>query len=166
MCDQSHSFESYGFAPQISKKSRLLKFCCVPLLGLALTRAFLQQPLAVLTRQTRQAVHAFNQSVYFFNMMSMICSQLKLQLSVSFCSTNNLSKVKGKVLNVETWLASWSCFSRTRLMAGSILPLTKSTTMCLSQSYENFFFVTDVAAKKLERLSLAQFLFGQPDDFE
>jgi hypothetical protein len=38
--------------------------------------------------------------------------------------------------------------------------------MCLSQSYETFFFVTDAAAKKLERLSLTPFLSGQPDDFE
>jgi hypothetical protein len=51
-------------------------------------------------------------------------------------------------------------------MAGSILLLTKSTMMCLSQSYETFFFITDAAAKKLDRLSLTTFLSGQPNDFE
>ncbi len=34
------------------------------LLALGLPRAFLQQPLTVLTRQTRQAVCAINQSIF------------------------------------------------------------------------------------------------------
>jgi hypothetical protein len=41
-----------------------------PLLALPLPKAFLGQPLTVLTRQTGQAVHAVNQSI--FNMMSMV----------------------------------------------------------------------------------------------
>ncbi len=40
------------------------------LLALGLPRAFLQQPLTVLTRQIRQVVRANNQSI--FNMMSMV----------------------------------------------------------------------------------------------
>jgi len=40
-----------------------------PLLGLGLPRAFLQQPITVITRKTRQADCAINQSI--FNMMSM-----------------------------------------------------------------------------------------------
>ncbi len=40
------------------KKSRLLKFVMCRLLVLPFPGAFLQQPLTVLTKQTRQAVHA------------------------------------------------------------------------------------------------------------
>jgi hypothetical protein len=48
----------------IKGKSRLLKFCYVPLLALPLPRAFLWQPLTVLTRQARQAACAINQSIF------------------------------------------------------------------------------------------------------
>jgi hypothetical protein len=52
--------------------------CCFmcPALALALPRVFLWQPLAVVTRQTRQVVHAINQSI--FNMMSMVLTSRKV----------------------------------------------------------------------------------------
>ncbi len=46
------------------KKSRLLKFLMCLLLALPFLRAFLWWPLTLLTRQTRQAVCAINQSVF------------------------------------------------------------------------------------------------------
>ncbi len=38
-----------------------------PLLGLALSRVFLLQPLTVLTRQTRKAVCGINQSIFKYH---------------------------------------------------------------------------------------------------
>jgi len=35
-----------------------------PLLALGFPRAFLKQPLTALTRQTRQELHAINQSIF------------------------------------------------------------------------------------------------------
>jgi hypothetical protein len=46
------------------KKSRLLKFVMCWLLALPFPEAFLQWPLTVLTRETKQAVRAINQSIY------------------------------------------------------------------------------------------------------
>ncbi len=46
------------------KKSRLLKFVMCQLLALPFPGAFLQWPLTVLSRETRQAVRAINQSIY------------------------------------------------------------------------------------------------------
>jgi hypothetical protein len=42
-------------------------FGMCPLQALALPRVFLWQPLTVLTRQTRQAVRAINQSIFVYN---------------------------------------------------------------------------------------------------
>jgi len=46
-----------------SLQNRLLKVCCVPSTSTSLQRLFLLQPLAVLMKQTRQSVHAINQSI-------------------------------------------------------------------------------------------------------
>ncbi len=46
------------------KKSRFREIVMCWLLVLPFPRAFLQWPLTVLTRETRQAVHAINQSIF------------------------------------------------------------------------------------------------------
>jgi hypothetical protein len=46
------------------RKVECSNFVMRPVLALHLTRAFLQQPLTVLTRQTWQAVRAINQSTF------------------------------------------------------------------------------------------------------
>jgi hypothetical protein len=43
-----------------------------PLLALALPRVFLLQTPKVQTRQTRQAVHAINQSIFYMMSMDMV----------------------------------------------------------------------------------------------
>jgi hypothetical protein len=48
----------------ISKKSRLLKFCFVLVLALALQRLFLRWPITVHIKETRPAVHAIDQSIF------------------------------------------------------------------------------------------------------
>jgi hypothetical protein len=51
-------------SPKISKdKNRLLKVCYVPATSASHPRLFLLRPLTVLMKQTRQAVHAINQSI-------------------------------------------------------------------------------------------------------
>jgi hypothetical protein len=51
-------------AHRYQKKGRLLKIVMCGQLALPFPRAFLQQPLRVLTRETRQTVQAINQSIF------------------------------------------------------------------------------------------------------
>jgi len=56
------------------KKSRLLKFCCVPTTSTAFLAYFLLWPLTVLMRQTREVVCVINQSIF----LRYLCTKLKV----------------------------------------------------------------------------------------
>jgi hypothetical protein len=48
----------------IKRKNRLVKVCYVASTSATSSKAFLLPPLTVLTGQTRQSVHAINQSIF------------------------------------------------------------------------------------------------------
>ncbi len=68
------------------KKSRLLKFCYVPAASAAFSKAFWQQPITVLTRQTRQAVLAINQSIF----LRFLCHRLMSLPDVGLIASSNM----------------------------------------------------------------------------
>jgi hypothetical protein len=65
--DEKENKKYFYFCPKHKyqkSKNRLLKVCNVPATSAGLSRLlFLQWPLTVLMKQTRQAVHAFTQSI-------------------------------------------------------------------------------------------------------
>jgi hypothetical protein len=65
------------------RKSDCSSFVMCLLLALPLPKAFLWQPLTELTKQTRQAIHAFNQSIFLRfvpgKLMMFIAQFVKLQ---------------------------------------------------------------------------------------
>jgi hypothetical protein len=69
-----------------------------PLLVLALPRVFLQWPLTVLTRPTRQAVLAINQSI--FNVMSVVPGEATVKEEAEVKDSNEVSA--GKDVKPET----------------------------------------------------------------
>jgi len=82
-------------AIDIKRKVDSLSFVMCMLLSVGLPMAFLQQPLTVLTRQTSQAVHTINQTIFY---MSMTCGfSSKGIFAVATNSTNKSKQGKPNV---------------------------------------------------------------------
>ncbi len=67
------------------KKRKLVQFVTCRLLALPVPRAFLKRPPTVLTRETRQAIHAINQSISLQMSMAFTCSILVADFALSQC---------------------------------------------------------------------------------